>query len=90
VLEACVIGIKDARRGETVKALVVPRPEWRGRVTEHALIEWCRENMAAYKVPRVVAFVDQLPKSGSGKIQWRELQEREAAANTQDDLKSCS
>ena len=90
VLEACVIGIKDARRGETVKALVVPRPEWRGRVTEHALIEWCRENMAAYKVPRVIAFVDQLPKSGSGKIQWRELQEREAAATTQDDLTSCS
>ena len=91
VLEACVIGIKDARRGETVKALVVPRPEWRGRVTEQALCEWCRENMAAYKVPRVIALVDELPKSGSGKIQWRELQEREAAASPQDGLtSSCS
>jgi fatty-acyl-CoA synthase len=90
VLEACVIGIKDARRGETVKALVVPRPEWRGRVTEQSLNEWCRENMAAYKVPRIIAFVEQLPKSGSGKIQWRELQEREAAAQTHEDLTSCS
>jgi fatty-acyl-CoA synthase len=78
VLEACVIGVKDAHRGETVKALVVLRPDWRGRIDDNALIEWCRENMAAYKVPRIIAFVDALPKSGSGKIQWRELQERES------------
>jgi fatty-acyl-CoA synthase len=79
VLEACVIGKPDAHRGETVKAVVVLRPEWRGRIEQQSLIEWCRENMAVYKAPRVVAFVDSLPKSGSGKIQWRELQEREAA-----------
>ena len=80
VLEACVIGTSDAHRGETVKALVVLRPEWRGRVEELTLIDWCRSTMAAYKVPRIVAFVDALPKSGSGKIQWRELQDRETAA----------
>ena len=80
VLEACVIGTRDAHRGETVKALVVLRPEWRGRVDGPAIIDWCRQNMAAYKTPRIIAFVDALPKSGSGKIQWRELQEREAAA----------
>ncbi len=80
VLEACVIGTRDAHRGETVKALVVLRPEWRGRVDGPAIIDWCRQNMAAYKAPRFIAFVDALPKSGSGKIQWRELQEREAAA----------
>jgi fatty-acyl-CoA synthase len=79
ILEACVIGKPDAHRGETVKALVVLRPEWHGRLDEQALIDWCREHMAAYKVPRIVAFVDALPKSGSGKIQWRELQDREAA-----------
>jgi fatty-acyl-CoA synthase len=79
VLEACVIGAPDVHRGETVKALIVLRPEWRGRVTEQEIISWCREKMAAYKVPRIVAFVDALPKSGSGKIQWRELQEREMA-----------
>jgi len=80
ILEACIIGTRDAHRGETVKALVVLRPEWRGRVDGPAIIDWCRQNMAAYKTPRIIAFVDALPKSGSGKIQWRELQEREAAA----------
>jgi fatty-acyl-CoA synthase len=90
VLEACVIGIKDAHRGETVKALVVLRPEARGRTSEQALIDWCRENMAAFKVPRVVAFVESLPKSGSGKIQWRELQEREAAALERGDSTPCT
>ena len=79
VLEACVIGVSDAHRGETVKALIVARPEWRARVDEAGLIAWCREKMAAYKVPRFIDFVDALPKSGSGKIQWRELQERENA-----------
>ena len=91
VLEACVIGVKDAHRGETVKALVVPRPEWRGRLTEQAVIDWCRENMAAYKVPRFVAFPETLPKSAAGKIQWRELQEREAAASPErGDITSCT
>jgi fatty-acyl-CoA synthase len=82
VLEACVIGTSDAHRGETVKALVVLRSESRGRIDEQSLIDWCRQNMAAYKVPRIVVFIDALPKSGSGKIQWRELQERENAALT--------
>jgi fatty-acyl-CoA synthase len=91
VHEACVIGVQDAHRGETVKALVVLRPEARGRCTEQTIIDWCRENMAAYKVPRVVAFVDALPKSAAGKIQWRELQEREAAASLErGDTKSCT
>jgi fatty-acyl-CoA synthase len=77
VVEVCVIGAKDAYRGETVKALIVLRPEWRGRIAPEQVGEWCREQMAAYKIPRVVEFVESLPKSGSGKIMWRELQERE-------------
>jgi fatty-acyl-CoA synthase len=87
VLEACVIGTSDAHRGETVKALVVLRPEWRGRVEGETLIDWCRTAMAAYKVPRIVVFVDALPKSGSGKIQWRELQDRETAAAAERDAR---
>jgi fatty-acyl-CoA synthase len=83
ILEACVIGTHDPHRGETVKAVVVLRPEWRGRIQAQAIIDWCRENMAAYKIPRIVEFVDALPKSGAGKIMWRELQEREAAAAKQ-------
>jgi fatty-acyl-CoA synthase len=82
VQEACIIGAKDAHRGETVKAVIVLRPEWRGKVEAQPIIDWCREHMAAYKVPRVIEFIDALPKSGSGKIMWRELQERENAKST--------
>jgi fatty-acyl-CoA synthase len=46
--------------------------------TEKDIIDWCRENMAVYKIPRAVQFVDALPKSGSGKVMWRALQEAEA------------
>jgi fatty-acyl-CoA synthase len=78
--EACVIGTADAHRGETVKAVVVLRPDWRGRLDEQTIIDWCRQNMAAYKYPRVLEFAETLPKSGAGKIMWRELQDRELTA----------
>lgn len=77
VLEACVIGARDAQRGETVKALIVLRPDSGRRVDAPAIIEWSRQRMAAYKYPRVVEFVSALPKSPAGKILWRELQDRE-------------
>ena len=75
IQEACVVSAKDAYRGETVKAVVVLRPSHKGQVSEEDVIAWCRENMAAYKVPRIVEFVDALPKSGSGKVMWRALQD---------------
>jgi fatty-acyl-CoA synthase len=77
VLEACVIGAQDAYRGETVKALVVVRPEARATAREQDVTDWAREHMAAYKVPRIVEFVDALPKSGAGKVMWRLLQEQQ-------------
>ena len=77
--EACVIGARDARRGETVKALVVLKEGQRGQVSEADIMAWTHEHMAAYKSPRIIEFVDSLPKSGSGKILWRELQEQEMA-----------
>jgi fatty-acyl-CoA synthase len=80
VQEACVIGTRDAYRGESVKAVVVLRAEARGQVSEQQVVEWAREHMAVYKAPRSVEFVDALPKSGSGKVMWRLLQEKEAAA----------
>lgn len=79
VQEACVIAAKDAYRGETVKAVVVLRAEARGHAQPEDIIAWAREHMAAYKVPRIVEFADSLPKSGSGKVMWRLLQERESA-----------
>ena len=77
IQEACIIAASDSYRGETVKAVVVLRPSHRGRVSEQDIIDWCRENMAVYKVPRIVQFADALPKSGSGKVMWRTLQEAE-------------
>lgn len=80
IQEACIIATKDAYRGESVKAVVVLRASHQGQVSEQDIIDWCREHMAAYKIPRVVEFVDALPKSGSGKVMWRALQEAEAAS----------
>lgn len=79
IAEACVIGTRDAYRGESVKAVVVLRAEARGQVTEQDIVDWCHENMAVYKAPRVVQFVEALPKSGSGKVMWRLLQQAEPA-----------
>ena len=77
VQEACIIAAHDAYRGETVKAIVVLRAEARGTTTAEDITNWAREHMAAYKVPRLVQFVDALPKSGSGKVMWRLLQDEE-------------
>src|SRR5438552_2356826 len=77
IQEACVIGAPDGYRGETVKALIVPRPGAMGELRAEDIIEWARARMAAFKVPRVVEFVAELPKTATGKILWRELQEKE-------------
>jgi fatty-acyl-CoA synthase len=81
VQEACVIGIRDAHRGETVKAFLVLRPPFADKILAQDIIDWVRAHMAAYKAPRMIEFVNALPKSGSGKVMWRELQERENANN---------
>ena len=80
IQEACVISARDSYRGETVKAVVVLRPTHKGQVTEQDILAWCRENMAVYKAPRIVQLADALPKSGSGKVMWRTLQEAEPPA----------
>nr|MCU0805603.1 AMP-binding protein [Burkholderiales bacterium] len=77
IQEACVISAQDPRRGETVKAVVVLKESHRGKVAEKEIVDWAHERMAAYKVPRIVEFVDALPKSGTGKVMWRALQEAE-------------
>jgi len=77
IKEAAVVSAPDARRGETVKAFIVLKPEATGRVSAEQIIEWARAHMAAYKVPRMVELIDALPRSGTGKIQWRALQENE-------------
>jgi len=77
VREAAVVGVADQYRGETVKAFVSLRP---GRtVTEDELIAFCKERMAAYKYPRTIEFLDEIPKTVTGKLLRRELRAREQA-----------
>jgi long-chain acyl-CoA synthetase len=73
VVECAVVGVPDERWGEAVKAVVVVRPE--SGVTEEELIQFARSHLAGYKTPKTVTFIDQLPKSGAGKILKRELRD---------------
>ncbi len=77
IQQACVIGVPDSHRGETVKAYVILQQNERGKVCEQDIIDWAKEQMAAYKYPRLVQFVENLPMSASGKLLWRKLQEEE-------------
>jgi long-chain acyl-CoA synthetase len=73
VREAAVVGVPDEYRGETVKAVVALRPEFRESTRPDEIVAFCRERMAAYKYPRIVEFRDELPKTLSGKFLRREL-----------------
>lgn len=77
IQEAVIISGRDARRGETVKAVVVLKAAARGQIDEAELTRWARENMAAYKVPSSFEIAETLPKSATGKILWRVLQEQQ-------------
>jgi fatty-acyl-CoA synthase len=75
IQEACVVGAKDAYRGETVKAFVVLKHGM--SATADGITAWAREKMAAFKAPRIVEFVEALPRTATGKVFWRKLQEEE-------------
>jgi long-chain acyl-CoA synthetase len=75
IQEACAVGIPDPYRGETVKAFIVTKAD--ETLTEDEVIAFCREKLAAYKVPKRVEFMDELPKSTVGKVMRRKLKEME-------------
>jgi long-chain acyl-CoA synthetase len=77
VKETAVIGVPDAYRGETVKAFVSLREEYAGKVSPQQLTEFCRQRMAAYKYPRIVEIVPEIPKTATGKFLRRALREQE-------------
>jgi len=77
VREVAVVGVPDEYRGENVKAFVSLKQG--ASVEADALIAFCKERMAAYKYPRRVEFVDELPKTASGKILRRELRDQDVA-----------
>ena len=73
ILEACTIGVPDEYRGETVKSHIVVKPD--ETLTEAEVTAFCKEKLAAYKVPKIIEFIDELPKSTVGKILRKDLRE---------------
>ncbi|MFH1060259.1 MAG: long-chain fatty acid--CoA ligase [Pseudomonadota bacterium] len=77
VLEVAVVGLPHPKVGEILKAFVVLKPDSVGKVKEEDIIAWCQENMTHYKVPSVVEFREELPKTMVGKVLRRVLKEEE-------------
>lgn len=73
VREAAVVGIPDPRSGEAVKAYVILKQDYRGKVTPEEIVKFCKEKIASYKAPDLIEFREELPKTQVGKILRREL-----------------
>ncbi|MFA7423806.1 MAG: AMP-binding protein [Desulfosarcinaceae bacterium] len=76
VKEAAVVGVPDSYRGETVKAFVSLIEDFKGKTTSEELIQFCKERLAAYKYPRIVEIIDEVPKTMTGKMLRRQLKDQ--------------
>ena len=77
IKEVGVIGVKDIKVGENIKALVVLESDARGKLSESDIVAYCKDKLAHYKIPRIVEFVGEIPKTDIGKVSRRELREEE-------------
>jgi acyl-coenzyme A synthetase/AMP-(fatty) acid ligase len=77
VKEAAVIGINDPYRGESPKAFIILKDGYAGKVTEKEILDWSKDNMAAYKRPKFIEFREELPKTAAGKVLKRVLVQQE-------------
>jgi hypothetical protein len=87
ILEVCTIGVPDPYRGENVKTFVVVKPGQ--TMTEEEVTTFCRQTLAAYKIPKMVEFLETLPKSAVGKILRRELRDLEMKKQEKPDIRGC-
>jgi long-chain acyl-CoA synthetase len=76
VIEAAVVGVPDDYRGETVKAFVALGAKYKNKVSPDELISFCKEKLAAFKYPRIVEIIDEVPKTPTGKFLRRKLRQR--------------
>jgi long-chain acyl-CoA synthetase len=79
VRETAVVGVPDSYRGETVKAFIALKEDMQSAVTEKEIISFCKQRMAAYKYPRQVEFVLEIPKTLTGKFLRRHLREKKSS-----------
>ncbi|MFB0561082.1 MAG: long-chain fatty acid--CoA ligase [Candidatus Lokiarchaeia archaeon] len=77
ILECAVIGVPDPEIGETIKAFVVIREDYKRKITEQEIINWAKNELAGYKYPRIVEFIDKVPRTAIGKVLRRALREQE-------------
>jgi long-chain acyl-CoA synthetase len=78
IKEAGVVGVRDPVVGQNVKAVIVLESDARGRITEHEIQEYCKDKMAHYKIPKIIDFVGEIPKTDIGKVSRREIRTEEA------------
>jgi len=77
IKEVGVIGVPDPKVGENIKAVIVLESDVRGRLSEEEIIKYCEERLAHYKVPRIIEFRGEIPRTDVGKVSRRELREEE-------------
>jgi long-chain acyl-CoA synthetase len=72
------VGVPDKTVGENVKAVIVLESDARGKISEVQIVEYCREKLAHYKIPKLIEFVGEIPKTDIGKVSRREIREEES------------
>lgn len=77
IMECSVFGVPDPMKGEQIVAYIILKPEYKGKVSEDEILHFAKENLAAYKYPRLIKFVRNLPKSAVGKVLRRVIREKE-------------
>jgi long-chain acyl-CoA synthetase len=78
IKEVGVVGAPDIKVGQNVKAVIVLESDARGKISESDIAEYCNDKLAHYKIPKIVEFVGEIPKTDVGKVSRREIRDQES------------